>query len=168
MSRCKWRWCKSWNTRRAMALVTLPQTSSLNPSMHRIDQFFELISPWCMQRGGFRLHYTQSFVGQQWRHHHNNCLHCAQSEQTLLWKVDRYPLEFPVRGRAGLRWIKRSAVGLLNTILWLKTNFSKCLFAMYEVKEYALTSHIKICHNKCYLVVLYMVALLYFDTMPKC
>ena len=132
------------------------------------DQFFELISPWCMQRGGFRLHYTQSFVGQQWRHHHNNCLHCAQSEQTLLWKVDRYPLKFPVRGRAGLRWIKRSAVGLLNTILWLKTNFSKCLFAMYEVKEYALTSHIKICYNKCYLVVLYMVALLYFDTMPKC
>ena len=90
MSRCKWRWCKSWNTRRAMALVTLPQTSSLNPSMHRIDQFFELISPWCMQHGGFRLHYTQSFVGQQWRHHHNNCLHCAQSEQTLLWKVDRF------------------------------------------------------------------------------
>ena len=49
-----------------MALVTLPQTSSLNPSMHRIDQFFELISPWCMQRRGrVRLHYTQSFVGQQ-------------------------------------------------------------------------------------------------------
>ena len=74
------------------------------------DQFFELISPWCMQRGGFRLHYTQSFVGQQWRHHHNNCLHCAQSEQTLLWKVDRFSVSlsnFLWGTERVVRWFKR-------------------------------------------------------------